>query len=110
MELFRAKSIFERVLGFYSTPSCGFSTKEKILRLLFRAAAVAGSTTLITRSGILSWIQGQLTLKDGHQARLRQLVSRVWETCDQQKVLEWSSGSAQGLVERLAHDMEEKDK
>ncbi|KAF2816380.1 uncharacterized protein BDZ99DRAFT_505823 [Mytilinidion resinicola] len=108
MEIFRAKNIFERVLGFYSTPGCGFRTKEKMLRLLFRAAAVGGSTTLITRSGVLSWIQGQLALKDGHQSMLRQLALRVWETSDQQKVNEWSSGSAQGTVEQLARGQEEK--
>ncbi|KAF2497049.1 hypothetical protein BU16DRAFT_549344 [Lophium mytilinum] len=109
MEIFRAKNIFERVLGFYSTPGCGFRTKEKILRLLFRAAAVGGSTTLITRSGVLSWIQGQVALKDGHQSMLRQLALRVWKTSDQQKVNEWSSGSAQTTVEQLARGQEERD-
>jgi len=102
MEIFRAWNIFERILSFYASPICWSRIKEKVLRLLFRAAAVGGSTTLITRSGILSWIQAQIALKDDHEVMLRQLASRLFETCDQTKVHEWSSGRVKKMVEELA--------
>jgi nucleolar pre-ribosomal-associated protein 1 len=104
MEIFRARNIFERILSFYVSPICWSRIKEKILRLLFRAAAVGGSTTLIARSGILSWIQAQVALNDGHEVMLRRLASRLFETCDQMKVHEWSSGRVKKMVEGLAEE------
>ncbi|OCK82401.1 hypothetical protein K432DRAFT_424178 [Lepidopterella palustris CBS 459.81] len=101
MEIFRAKSIFERILGFYASPSCWFKMKEKILRLLFRAAAVGGSTTLITRSGLLSWIQAQIAVKDGHETMLKKLASRLYQTCDQAKVGEWSNGGVKHVLDGI---------
>ncbi|OCL14143.1 hypothetical protein AOQ84DRAFT_309448 [Glonium stellatum] len=102
MEIFRARNIFERILSFYTSPICWFRIKEKILRLLFRATAVGGSTTLITRSGILSWIQAQIALKDGHEVMLKQLALRLFATCDQAKVHDWSSGSVKDMMGGLA--------
>jgi nucleolar pre-ribosomal-associated protein 1 len=69
------------------------SAKEKILRLLLRATHVDGSTTLITRCGVLSWVKMMLDNQDPRQRMLKALALRVYETCDRERVNEWSSGA-----------------
>lgn len=93
MEACRKSNIFEQLLSFYASRSCNASNKERIARLLLRAAAVGGSTTLITRCGIVSWIQMCLSNQDPRQRMLKVLARRLWETCDQGRVGEWSNGA-----------------
>ncbi|KAH9881864.1 hypothetical protein J1614_001035 [Plenodomus biglobosus] len=105
MELFRKSNIFEQLLSHYSSRSCAVAAKEKIVRLLLRATHVGGSTTLITRCGLISWIQIML---DGHDPRhraLRVLVSRVYETCDQQKVAQWSNDAMKEMVASMSQSI-----
>jgi nucleolar pre-ribosomal-associated protein 1 len=92
MEYFRKSNIFEQLLGHYGSRSCAAPAKEKIVRLLMRATHVDGSTTLITRCGLFAWIQMTLDNQDPRHHALRTLASRVYETCDQERVNEWSSG------------------
>ncbi|KAK7538095.1 ribosome 60S biogenesis N-terminal-domain-containing protein [Phyllosticta citribraziliensis] len=101
MEIFRARGIFERVLALYSQPDARRETKEKILRLCFRAAAVDGSTTLITRSGIVSWIRIHTADPKSDKTVLRRLLERLWETCDRAKVFEWSGGGVEKEVQKM---------
>ncbi|KAF2203182.1 hypothetical protein GQ43DRAFT_479245 [Delitschia confertaspora ATCC 74209] len=98
MEIFRNRSIFERVLTYYASSVCSISSKEKIVRLLFRGAAVGGSTTLITRCAVLSWIQMRLAQRDHRAPMLRQLAARLYETCDKERVEEWSNGKAKESI------------
>ncbi|KAF1846825.1 uncharacterized protein K460DRAFT_386959 [Cucurbitaria berberidis CBS 394.84] len=93
MELFRRSNIFEQLLGHYGSRSCAASAKEKIVRLLLRATHVGGSTTLMTRCGLFSWIQMMLASHDPRHRALRTLAARVYGTCDQEKVAQWSSGT-----------------
>jgi nucleolar pre-ribosomal-associated protein 1 len=102
MEYFRKSNIVEQLLGHYGSRSCSVAAKEKILRLLLRATHVEGSTTLITRCGLLPWIQMMLDNQDPRHRTLRTLASRAYETCDQERVDEWSSGSAAHIVASLA--------
>lgn len=102
MELFRRSNIFEQLLSHYSSRSCAVSAKEKIVRLLLRATHVGGSTTLITRCGLIAWIQIMLEGHDSKHRALRLLASRVYETCDHEKVAQWSSGTMNGTVAALA--------
>ncbi|KAF2871434.1 ribosome 60S biogenesis N-terminal-domain-containing protein [Massariosphaeria phaeospora] len=89
MEIFRTNNIIERLLTFYASHSCAIAAKEKIVRLLLRAAAVGGSTTLITRCGLVGWIKIRLDNDDHRHRMLRQLAARLWGTCDQGKVNDW---------------------
>lgn len=98
MEAFRKSNVFEQLLSFYASRSCNAHCKEKIVRLLLRAAAVGGSTTLITRCGLVSWIQMCLANQDPRQKMLKALAQRIWETCDQGRVSEWSNGTIEGPV------------
>ncbi|KAL1598043.1 hypothetical protein SLS60_008531 [Paraconiothyrium brasiliense] len=98
MEIFRINSVFERLLSFYASKSCAIVEKEKIVRILLRAASVGGSTTLITRCGLVSWIRMMLDNNDYRHRELRQLASRIYELCDREKVDQWSSGTIGGVV------------
>jgi nucleolar pre-ribosomal-associated protein 1 len=102
MEIFRTKNVFERLLSYYVSASCAVSAKEKIVRLLMRATAVGGSTTLITRCGLVSWIQMRLENNDQRHRLLRRLASRAWETCDQDKVKSWSSLTAEQAIANVS--------
>lgn len=98
MEAFRKSNAFEQLLSFYASRSCNATCKEKIVRLLLRATAVGGSTTLITRCGLVSWIQMCLNSQDPRQKMLKVLAQRVYETCDQGRVGEWSNGTIEGPI------------
>ena len=103
METYRRSNIFERLLTVAASPSLPTSCGEKVLHLLYRCTYVDGSTTLITRCALLSWIQSELAVGTQNEADrflLRSVAKRAYETCDRSKVDEWSGGSA---VDILAH-------
>ncbi|USP78891.1 hypothetical protein yc1106_06165 [Curvularia clavata] len=102
MELFRRSNIFEQLLSHYGSRSCSASAKDKIVKILLRATHVGGSTTLITRCGLVTWIQMMLDGHDARQSSLRVLAARVYETCDQDKVAAWSSDSLGQTIAGLA--------
>jgi nucleolar pre-ribosomal-associated protein 1 len=102
MEYFRKSNIIEQLLSHYGSRSCAVSAKEKILRLLLRATHVEGSTTLITRCGLFPWIQMMLDNQDPRHRTLKTLALRVYETCDQARVDEWSSGAIARTLASLA--------
>ncbi|OJD40571.1 ribosome biogenesis protein urb1 [Diplodia corticola] len=114
--IFRARGMFERVLALYNDPASSRRTKELVIRFLFRTVAVeGGSTTLITRAGVLSWIKMQLANVAGGKAKkdrksvsaaraektLKRLVGRLLETCDKVRVEEWSGGDAAKEMQKL---------
>ena len=51
--------------------------KKKILHIIYRAAQVGGSTTLITRAAIISWIQVQITEANSKEAGLLSALART---------------------------------
>ncbi|KAJ4296884.1 hypothetical protein N0V90_006932 [Kalmusia sp. IMI 367209] len=101
MEIYRTNNIFERLLSYYISKSCAISAKDKIVRLLLRAAAVGGSTTLITRCGLVNWIKMMLDGNDHRGRELRVLAERAWALCDGEKVGKWSAGTIENVVARI---------
>lgn len=102
MEYFRKSNIFEQLLSHYGSRSCAATAKDKIVRLLLRATHVDGSTTLITRCGLITWIQMMLDNHNPRQRTLRTLAARVYETCDTERVGKWSSGTMDAAVAALS--------
>lgn len=100
MEVFRVANVFEKVLSYYSSGSCSVANREVIVKLLIRAATgeVGGSTTLVTRVGVVSWAGEMLDRGDRRGKMLRVLVGRVWEGCDKERVRNWSAGTMEGVV------------
>ncbi|KAL8812687.1 MAG: hypothetical protein Q9200_000831 [Gallowayella weberi] len=108
MEIYRRCHILERLLSLMASPALPSSQQEKLLALLYRFDYADGSTTLITRCSLPSWVRCCIALSDrkGVQtSALEGLVERCLQDCDQQRVHEWSGGklcdvlkSAQGGV------------
>ena len=99
MDLYWRGNVFERFLSLYASGQLPVRLRKKILHLVFRASQVGGSTTLVTRGGILSWIEIQLALHDGNDVILRNLAEYLYEACDKEKVNVWSGiGVAQAIA------------
>ncbi|KAL4821447.1 ribosome 60S biogenesis N-terminal-domain-containing protein [Aspergillus spinulosporus] len=102
MEIYRRANVFERVLSFYDSPGAGFSAKKKILHLVYRSTQVHGSTTLITRAGIISWIQSQIPSVTGRDAStLTAMAQSLLQSSDHDRTAKWSGGAVQRAVEQI---------
>ena len=96
METYRKCHIFERLLSFSASLSLPDPCFQKILDLLFRCTYVNGSSTLITRCGLVSWVSSGLAshaINDVTAERLEKLASRAYETSDQERVDHWTNGT-----------------
>ncbi|KAF5002340.1 hypothetical protein FGRMN_350 [Fusarium graminum] len=101
MSIFHRKRWFEKILALGANPYLRVNLRTRLLRLLYRATYIeGGSTTLITRFGILSWLDTQRAAFEGGEEAdvMVALMRRVWETCDQEKVRVWSKGGVEKLL------------
>src|SRR5436190_8938346 len=102
MELYRRAKVFERVLSLYNSSALTEPLKKKIVHIIFRACEVGGSTTLLTRSGVLSWIQSQVATADPHGNILRKLANYIYNTCDDVWINRWSGKALPRVVARIS--------
>jgi len=90
----------------YWSPYLPGILKAKILDILCATTGIeGGSTTLITRAGVMDWIAVQLhTTKggDGNDVTLRRLATRLYETCNREHVDAWSLGSMATRVQTMS--------
>jgi nucleolar pre-ribosomal-associated protein 1 len=101
MAIFHKRHVFEKLLTLYNNPYLGKNLKEKILRVLWKATTVeGGSSTLITRFSILSWLEAQMRVESGNRG-LKALMERVLKTCDEEKLKAWSHKSVADFLAEL---------
>lgn len=102
-EVYRGCRIIERLLSLSASPSLPEPCQQKIVALLFRCTYVEGSSTLITRCGLIGWIASRLTLDadETTKNRLRLLASRVYQTSDQERIIRWSHGTLSDTIDSL---------
>jgi nucleolar pre-ribosomal-associated protein 1 len=101
MAIYRTRRVFEKILSLYNNPYLAPGLREKILKILFRATTIeGGSTTLITRFSIMTWLQAQVALGGG--LPLKVLIERIFESCDHSRVDKWSNG---GVEDMKAHTL-----
>jgi nucleolar pre-ribosomal-associated protein 1 len=101
LKIFHDRRIYEHLCGMVSNPYMRADLKKQVFRILWRTTCVGGgSTTLVTRFGIVSWLKAfEATSSEQQQRALcAALLRRVWETCDQARVEEWSQG---GITEAM---------
>ncbi|KAI9679275.1 MAG: hypothetical protein M1817_005294 [Caeruleum heppii] len=101
LDVYRRRNVFERILSLYSSPHVPTELKGKIIRLLHRASGVdGGSTTLVTRFGMMGWLQGQVasTVTGKCRVGLERLASRLYEKCDRERIDAWSAGALKELA------------
>lgn len=101
MEVYRRCGVFERFLSLYSSPHISNTVREHILYLVFRATCVQGSTTLISRAGIISWIQIHMGLKGPHLSTLKLILQRGFDTSDSERIAQWSGGTMTDSVQAV---------
>ncbi|KAJ5527448.1 Nucleolar pre-ribosomal-associated protein 1 N-terminal [Penicillium frequentans] len=104
MEIYRRANVFERILSLYQSPSMNDSTRRKILHIIYRATQVGGSTTLITRAAVMSWIQVQTSEVEssGKQAGLLAALARtLYETADRERIETWSAGTVERALKEI---------
>ena len=100
MEIYRRCHILERFLALAASQELPARCFEKVVNLLFRCTYVEGSTTLITRCGLMSWLAIRMAQDDCLlRSKLKALSRRAYESSDQARVNEWSKDS---LVSTLA--------
>ena len=87
--------------------------KELVVALIWRISSVeGGADLLITRWGIIGWLQGMVATRGGGRSRndvlgkgsLRELTRNVWENCDKERVNEWASTDLEVVVREVATD------
>ena len=96
MSIYRKSHVFERLLSLSTSPSLPEPCFQKILDLLFRCTYVEGSSTLITRCGLTSWISSRLAtppVDNMRGERLKMLASRAYETSDAERIGDWANGT-----------------
>ncbi|KAL8671196.1 MAG: hypothetical protein Q9168_004292 [Polycauliona sp. 1 TL-2023] len=95
MELYRRSHILERLFSLLTSPSLPAVQQKRVMELLYRYIQVGGSTTLITRCSLLSWVPSYLTsgqLIQGEDIMLEKLVARCKSDCEQERIHSWSDG------------------
>ena len=103
--MYRRNHYFEHICSMYRSPYLSGTLKTKILDILTAATGIeGGSTTLITRAGVMDWIAIQLHKTRGGDAddvTLRRLAKRLYETCNREHVDAWSLGSMGRRVQTM---------
>ncbi|KAG0642180.1 hypothetical protein HOY80DRAFT_1008100 [Tuber brumale] len=95
LDLYRKRNVFGNCLNVYNSPYTSDREKEKIIELLWNAAGIeGGGTTLITRNGIISWIENQLAgvLSVENRVLMKRLGARLFESAAKEHINEWSKG------------------
>ena len=94
MELYRKSNVFERILSLYCSPQLSMKTRHKILQVAYRAVQVGGSLTLVTRAGILGWIDIQVAVATGEDTCvLKALKWAIEGSTNQEEVETWKMRS-----------------
>ena len=103
MDLYWRSNILERVLTLTWSPTLSEVCFDRIVDFCFRCTYVDGSTTLITRCGLIGWISCCLAQKTSQSRnRLLLLAVRAHATCDQGKIDAWSDGGFDVMLQGLA--------
>ena len=82
----------EKILSVYESLLGHQNCWREVTNMLHMYTYVGGSTTLITRCGILSWIEYRMAMAGPDQFVLARLKVRIWESCDRDRVEDWLNG------------------
>lgn len=105
MAMYHNTRLFERLLSLTSNSYMRQNLRAQVLRIIYRATCIqGGSTTLVTRFGIISWLETQAAVQQtGTGADVyKALARRIWETADQERVQEWSKHGIEAALARMS--------
>lgn len=95
LDILRRGGVFEKVTALYASPAGARQkgVREGVMEVLFRASCVeGGSNMLITRAGVLAWLD-MVKTGDGDMAGL--VRRRVLETCDGKRIRKWAGAKVE---------------
>ncbi|KAI9886246.1 MAG: DEAH-box ATP-dependent RNA helicase prp22 [Watsoniomyces obsoletus] len=93
VNVYRHSGVFERCFTLYTASILPSKSQQLILKIVGRAIGIpGGSTTLITRVGIIGWFEGLLADRDPNSRVIQRLRQRLLSTCDQERIRAWSGG------------------
>lgn len=104
MATYHNTRLFERLLSLMGNPYIRQNLRTQALKIIYRATCIeGGSTTLVTRFGIVSWLEAQSTAQgEAPEGNVyKALLKRVWETADKDRVTEWSKQGIVDVLERI---------
>lgn len=88
-----SRNTLEKILALFASPSAPRGVKEKIVQLVWAVAKVGGATSLVTRTGVLAWLEVRQGLKDVEAGSLKALKEAVMEGIDADRMGTWSKGA-----------------
>lgn len=94
MGVFHQTRWFEKVFAAACNPYMKAGLRSRVFRVLYRATCIeGGSTTLVTRFGVLGWLEELRVAGGEERGVVGGLMGRVWGTCDRGHVGRWSRGA-----------------
>ena len=94
LEILRRGATFEKVTALYSSPGAARHkvVRQSVVELLYRATCVdGGSASVITRAGVLAWLDMVTSSRDDLTSLTK---GRVVETMDSEKLRQWTAVGA----------------
>ena len=104
VELYFAANVFEPVLAGCVPGAAPDAVWIKTLHLLYRCALIGGSRTLLTRFGLLAWLEACVDdplVEADIKMLIRCLAIKLGQTVDKGGVIVWSGGSFARRIEAL---------
>ncbi|CAN8103027.1 unnamed protein product [Discula destructiva] len=104
MATYHNTRLFERLLALMGSPYMRQNLRAQCLKIIYRATCIAGgSTTLITRFGIVSWLEAQSAAHGADPGGdvYKALLKKIWATSDQDRVAAWSKDGVADLLHRI---------
>lgn len=104
MAMYHNTRLFERLLSLMGNPYVRQNLRNQVLKIIYRATCIeGGSTTLVTRFGIVSWLEARSTAQgEAPEGNVyKALLTRIWETADKDRVAEWSKQGIVDVLERI---------
>lgn len=88
-----SRNSLEKILALFASPAAPKAVRDKVVQLLYRIAKVNGATSLVTRCGILTWLDMRDALGDVESRTLRALKEAVNGGIDEARMSSWSKGA-----------------
>ena len=96
VESYHRSDVFQTAMHLWNRPSILQSACGLGLDLFYTCANAQGSTLLITKHGILTWLEAIMTQEQSESPmitkKLRVLERHLKQTCDREETLKWSDG------------------
>ncbi|KAL9615007.1 MAG: hypothetical protein Q9167_000539 [Letrouitia subvulpina] len=101
LELYRRCHVFEPLVSLLGSPFLPSRCKENVVMVLYRCICVNGSSTLITRHGIMSWIRSLNSLNTFSDDGIKVIskATNVGLPVTDKRIDQWSDGTFETVLD-----------